>query len=240
MPLNVMHPSSSFFVDVAMAALALLVAGLLVLGHARAGARSSGGAWRFGAGVAAWVVIVAAAGLSGVLKRADLRPPPMGVMVVSCLVLAIASGLSRVGKRMATGLPIAALIGFHAFRLPLELVMHRAASEGTMPVQMSFGGSNFDIITGITAILVAALAHAGKAPRLLLQGWAILSSVLLAAIVVIAVASTPPLAAFGSAPERLNTWVAWFPFCWLPALLVPAALFGQILVFRRLAAIPRG
>jgi hypothetical protein len=32
-----------------------------------------------------------------------------------------------------------------------------------------------------------------------------------------------------------NTWVASFPYVWLPAILVTAALLGHIIIFRRLA-----
>jgi hypothetical protein len=130
--------------------------------------------------------------------------------------------------------PVVWLVGFHAFRLPLELVMHRAASEGTMPAQMSFTGWNFDIVTGASALVVAALAAQGDAPRWLLAAWNALGSLLLLAIVLIALASLPIVRAFGDEPSQLNTWVAYFPFVWLPAGPVAAALFGHIVLWRRL------
>ncbi len=132
--------------------------------------------------------------------------------------------------------PLAILIGLQSFRLPLELVMHQAAREGTMPVQMTFTGSNFDIVTGATALLVALLAAFGRAPRWLVFAWNVLGSVLLVAILAIAVASLPAFAAFGREPERLNTWVGFFPFVWLPAGLVSAAVLGHVLLWRRLSA----
>ena len=76
---------------------------------------------------------------------------------------------------------------------------------------MTYTGSNFDIVTGVSAIIVAALAARGLAPRWLLLAWNALGSLLLVAILVIAVASLPTFAAFGSEPARLNTWVAYFP-----------------------------
>ena len=118
--------------------------------------------------------------------------------------------------------------------MPLELVMHQAAREGTMPAQMTYTGGNFDIVSGVSAILVAALAARGLAPRWLLVAWNALGSVLLVTILVIAVVSLPTFAAFGSDPARLNTWVAYFPFVWLPAGLVSAAVLGHVLLWRRL------
>jgi hypothetical protein len=112
--------------------------------------------------------------------------------------------------------------------------MHRAATEGTMPEQMTFTGLNFDIVSGATAIIVAAMVARGVAPRGLVVAWGVLSSALLAIVMGIAVASMPALAAFGHDPAHLNTWLTFFPFVWLPGVLVPAALFGQIVVLRKL------
>jgi hypothetical protein len=101
-----------------------------------------------------------------------------------------------------------------------------------MPLQMSFSGRNFDIASGATAIIVALLAAVGGAPRWLLYAWNAAGSLLLVNIITIAVVSTPVFHAFGD--EQLNTWVTAVPFIWLPGVLVPAALVGHILVWRKL------
>jgi hypothetical protein len=67
-----------------------------------------------------------------------------------------------------------------------------------------------------------------------LLGWNALGTFLLIAVVTIAVASLPVFAAFGREPARLNTWVGYFPFVWLPAGLVSAAVLGHVLLWRRL------
>jgi hypothetical protein len=229
-----MHPTASPVVVLGIAGLALLVALSIVIGYART--TSSSRASRLGVALAAWIALTGALGASGVLQRWDARPPPLLALLVVGVVLTVALARSAVGSSLARGLPLAAIIGFQAFRLPLELVMHRAAAEGTMPVQMSFSGWNFDIVSGATALLVAWLVARGSAPRWLAPAWAVMSSALLLAIVSIAIASMPAIAAFGRSPERLTTWVGYFPFVWLPAVLVMAALFGQIVLFRRLAA----
>ena len=35
-------------------------------------------------------------------------------------------------------------------------------------------------------------------------------------------------------PERLNTWVAYAPFVWLPAVMVVCALIGHLVIWRKL------
>jgi hypothetical protein len=101
---------------------------------------------------------------------------------------------------------------------------------------MSFSGYNFDIVSGVTALVVAPLAARGRAPRWLLIAWNALGTSLLAAIVVVALLASPLVRAFGSEPEQVNTWVTFFPYVLLPAVLVTAALAGHVVVWRALAA----
>ncbi len=170
----------------------------------------------------------------GRLHNWDAKPPTINILIVVTTLFTLRLAFSKTGAEMASRLPFAALIGFQAFRLILELGMHQAALEGTMPVQMSFSGDNFDIVTGVTAIFVAILAAKGAAPRWLLVVWNAMGFLLLVTIVGIAVASTPVFAAFGR--NRLNTFIAYPPFIWLPCVLVQAALLGHILVWRKLRA----
>jgi hypothetical protein len=140
---------------------------------------------------------------------------------------------SPAGEALATRVPLAWLVGLPAFRLPLELAMHRAYAEGLMPVQMSYSGRNFDIVTGATAVLLAVALWLGRAPRALVIAWNVLGLVLLANIVGVAVLSTPMVAYFG--PDRLNVWVTWMPYTLLPAVMVLAAWAGHLVIFRALS-----
>jgi len=228
-------PAASPVVALGIPGFALALAVAFVAGWARAGGRVLPAA----AGVAAWLTLTAAIALSGFLARFDVRPPTVLPFMLLVVGAALGLGFSALGERLARALPLAWLVGIQGFRLPLELVLHRAGREGVMPVQMSFSGWNFDIVTGITALALAPLIASGRAPRALVVAWNALGLALLAAIGIIAVASVPALHAFGTAPERLNTWVAYFPYVWLPAGPVAFALAGHVIVARRLARTPR-
>jgi len=217
-------------VSVGIAGLALLVVALVGLGVLHTAGQRRAGLFALGAG--AWLAFAAGLGLSGFLAH-DGLPPRLLFLLLPTLALPLLFGLSRTGAQLAKA-PLSLLVAFHAFRLPLELVMHQAAAERVMPPQMTFTGMNFDITTGATALLVAALAARGWAPRWLLLGWNALGTLLLVVILTIAVVSLPAFAAFGHEPARLNTWVAYFPFVWLPAGLVSAAVLGHVLLWRRL------
>jgi hypothetical protein len=216
-------------VAVGIATLAVLVAGWIVWLFGRAGSSA--------ARAATLVIVVMAVeyvlAVRGILANWQHVPPPILPVVAGPVVLAIVTAFSPVGGRAATRLSFAQLIGYQAFRLPLELVMHQAAVSGLMPEQMSFTGRNFDILTGVLAIPVAIAAARGSAPRWLIVAWNAVGTLLLANIVAIAVASMPMLAVFG--PDRLNTWIADPPYIWLPGVLVPSALLGHLVLWRKLA-----
>lgn len=224
-------PAASTLVTWGIPGLALLVVALVGIAIFRFADRQSAVWYAFGAG--AWLLATGALGQTGFLAGGGGLPPRFVVVMVPMFALPVLLGVSDVGKRLSNA-PFALLVGFQAFRLPLELVMHQAAIDGTMPEQMTYTGMNFDIVTGATALLVAVLAARGLAPRWLLWAWNALGTLLLVAILIIAVASLPAFAAFGREPAQVNTWVAYFPFVWLPAGLVSAAVLGHVLLWRRL------
>lgn len=226
-----MMPQASDLVRFGIPALALCVLALLVALVRRAAGHAS--AIRFGLFSSAWLLCAGLVAASGWLARGGGFPPRFALLLLPSLGLPLWLGASRLGRQLAAA-PLGLLVGLHAFRLPLELVMHRAATEGTMPAQMTYTGSNFDIVTGATAVVVALLAWFEVAPRWLLVAWNALGTALLTLILGVAIASLPAFAAFGSEPARLNTWIAYFPFVWLPAGLVSAAVLGHVLLWRRL------
>ncbi|HKU36858.1 MAG TPA: hypothetical protein VJR89_01890, partial [Polyangiales bacterium] len=179
-----------------------------------------------------WMGLTGGLAAAGVLARFDVRPPPMAFLFAATIAMGIALGVSRVGGRIAEALPLHVLVMVQGFRLPLELIMHAAANEGTMPTVMSYSGYNYDIVTGASALLVGLLLQRG-APRTLAYAWNAMGVVLLGVIIGVAFLSSPLVRAFGD--DQLNTWVAYVPFVWLPAILVVCAIAGHIVVWRRLA-----
>ena len=64
--------------------------------------------------------------------------------------------------------------------------------------------------------------------------WNVLGLGLLVNVVTVAILSTPAIRAFGD--DRLNVFVTYTPFVWLPAVMVAAALAGHLVIFRALSA----
>ena len=216
------------------------IAGLFVWGTAAAwrrtgqAASSGGAAVRAAAGALIWMGVTLALADRGTFTNWNATPPPFALLVVAIIALGVTIAFSPVGARLAH-LPLWTLVAVQAFRLPLEIAMHALVSRGIMPEQMSYTGRNFDVLTGASAVIVAVLVAARVGGRRLVTAWNVGGLILLVNIVVVAILSTPKFAAFG--PDRLNVFVFYPPFVWLPAVLVLAALAGHLIVFRALALI---
>ncbi|HVU04141.1 MAG TPA: hypothetical protein VHE30_20430 [Polyangiaceae bacterium] len=216
-------------------ALAALAAGLFVFqAHVSGDADEAGGrkaARQAALRVAVLFVVPGALAGSGALAKM-IHPPLFMPMMASILVGTVLVSRSALGRGIATGAPLALLVGAQGFRLPLELVMHEASLEGVMPPQMSFQGLNFDIVTGALALVLAAGLALEKVPRGVVLAWNVVGTALLANVVTVAVLSAPWFAFFG--PDRVNTFVLHLPYTWLATVMVPFALFGHLTVFRAL------
>lgn len=183
------------------------------------------------AGALAWMGVTAAFVKSGAMASGG---PAVIAFFASINLGGIALAFSPLGTRLARGLPLAALAGFHVFRLPLELVLHSWAEQGTIPVQMSYSGHNFDILTGVAALLVigVAVARRGEVPRALLLGFnALGSGLLLAVIVIVALSSPIPIKAYEGPPLLLALHL---PFAWIGTVLVMSAVAGHLILWRAL------
>jgi hypothetical protein len=222
-------PVVAAFIIIPVALLVLL--GLGILRAFRQAGRSPGVAVVTVVGIGtAWMIATWLLAANGVLRQWNAVPPPFLVLAASIFALAFGLAFSSIGQALAT-LPLWMLIAVQSFRLPLEIAMHAMAERGVMPGQMSYSGGNFDIVTGISAIVVATVAYQRDARRLAWV-WNIAGLVLVLNVVTIAILSTPRFAYFGS--TRLNTWVADPPFVWLPAVMVLAAIAGHLVIFRAL------
>jgi len=98
---------------------------------------------------------------------------------------------------------------------------------------MTFEGRNFDVISGITAPLVAWLVANQKINRTVIVLWNIACLGLLINIVTVAILSMPTdLQYFFNKPY--NVAVTQFPYSFLPAFLVPLAYLLHFFSLRQL------
>lgn len=187
-----------------------------------------------GFGMALWMVICAALAHFGVISEFMGSPKVMGYFFATNAV-ALALALSPAGRTLVDAVPIAWLVGFQVFRLPLELVLHSWYDQGTLPVQMTYEGHNLDIATGILALLCGAALRFGELSRKVRRGLVLAFNVvgtgLLVMVGSIAARSTPgPVRTYLEDPPVLLA--AYVPYTWIVPMCVGGALCGHALVFR--------
>lgn len=171
-------------------------------------------------------------GLASFLMHPALPAPLTMAFFVGCNATAAALAFSPVGARLARGLAPVWLVAPQALRLPLELVLHEWAEQGVIPVQMTFEGHNFDIVTGTLALVLGLYALWRVPPPGAVLAVNALGLALLAAVGTIAVLSTPtPLRAYEGPPLLL---AYHFPYGWIVPMCVAAALFAHLVAFRAL------
>ena len=209
---------------------AVVVAGLAALAVSTPPAERTR-AVGLGAGVLlAWLALHA--GLAGFLEAGIpwSLPAYMGFTNGTALVLA----LSPVGRRLARGVPLAALVAFPLYRLPLEIVLHSWADQGVIPISMSWSGQNLDVIAGVLGPMAAMAmvllpAHARRI------AW-VANTVCLGFLINVArvaILSSPgPQHSFEGPPLVLAMHV---PEVWIVAICVAGALFGHIVTYRALS-----
>lgn len=226
--------STVAFVAIVVTLVLALLLGIVIAGRRRGEAPQQTRRWLLGTslGVALWLGITGVASASGILRTHAL-PPPVLLFVSSSLIVATSAAFSRLGTRLIDGVPIAALVGIQAFRLPLELVLHQWHAEGVLPIQMTYSGFNFDILTGTSALLLGVWLAVRKAPpaRALVLAWNVFGTLLLLNVMTIAVLSSPlPIRMFTEGVPVLLAF--YFPYGWIVPFCVGGALFGHLIVFR--------
>ena len=211
---------------VAFVAIVVAVAGAIVwaIGYAFKSLKA--------AGLAALALAVWLAALSLLVQSGRMASLPLGGLPLffgPIVLFWTALGLSAVGRLVAATVPLALLVGFQAFRLPLELVLHAWATQGTIPETMTWTGQNWDILSGGLALLAAPFAT--RFPRVV-RMTNIVGLALLLNVMRVAVLSSPVPFGWGVQPPLLL--VFHLPYAFIGPVCVGGALFGHIVLTRAL------
>lgn len=183
-----------------------------------------------------WALLQGAVSTTGFYLIESGIPPRFVLLVGPPMLLILLLFLTAIGKRYIDGLDASRLTLLHMVRIPVELVLYGLFLNGAIPEVMTFEGRNFDVISGLTAPLVYYFGFVRpRLSRSILIGWNIVCLALLVNVVTHAVLAAPTdfqRIAF----DKPNVGVLYFPFVWLPCLVVPLVLFAHLVSLRRLLA----
>jgi hypothetical protein len=182
-----------------------------------------------------WIILTGSLAVSGFYNAPAEFPPRLFLFGVLPAVLFVLANLLLFRERLIGRLPLRPLTLIHVVRIPVELTLYWLFIGGLVPQAMTFAGRNYDILSGILALAAYFLAFtAGKANKWVLITFNLVGLALLANIVITAMLSIEgPIQRFGF--DQPNRAVLYFPYVWLPTMIVPVVLFSHLASLYKLA-----
>ncbi len=173
-------------------------------------------------------------GISGFYQVTQTTPPRFILLIGPGLLFSILLFITGKGRIFIDSLDIKKLTLLHSVRVPVEIALYFVYAAGLIPVLMTFEGWNYDIISGITAPVIYYLVFTlRKLSYTALLVWNVVCLGLLFNIMAIAIlTSRTPFQKF--AFEQPNIGVTYFPYVWLPGVIVPLVLISHLAAIRQL------
>ena len=183
--------------------------------------------------MAAWILLLGVLSIRGFFANFSALPPRLVLALLPPLVLVLIFSRSHAGKAFLQYVQPQWLIYLQSFRILVEIGLWLLVRNGSLPVNMSFEGRNFDVLTGLLAVPIGYYCFVKKAwPPVVAMLYNIAGLVLLTNIVTISTLSMPTaLRVFHNTPD--SSLLTRFPFIYLPGLLVPLAYTLHIFSLRQ-------
>jgi hypothetical protein len=181
-----------------------------------------------------WLLLQSVVSITGFYSDTLAMPPRFPLLVIPPVLLIVYLFASRSGRKFIDSLDLRMLTQLHIVRALVEVVLWRLCIETYIPKSMTFEGQNFDILSGVSAPIVAYFAfHRLPVKRTLLLVWNVICLALVLNVVTTGALSAPsPFQKF--AFDQPNIAVLYFPFALLPALVVPVVIFSHLAALRKL------
>lgn len=196
--------------------------------------KQSSSLWWVVAVMAGWMIFTAIMAYSGILARFSSALPWIPLLVFAQLSFVLWLAWLSSWSNLLAGIPQYILVGLQAFRVPVELLLATLATRKLLALEMTYYGRNFDVLEGITAVLVAIwLRRRGENPlRTVVLLWNFMGLSLVTVVLVHGLLSVP----YPSQLLHLSVptfIIAYFPVVWLLTVLVPMAYLLHFISIRR-------
>lgn len=163
----------------------------------------------------------------GFYQNTITMPPRYTIVLLPVILMLIYGVLSKQIDWMVKNRNIKLSTFLHTIRIPMEIVLFYLYCYKTIPKLMTFEGRNFDILAGITAILVGVLFLKNKIGKRVLLLWNVVGLCFILFIFINAILSSElPFQQFGF--EQPNRVVNYFPFILLPAVVVLIIIYTHL------------
>ncbi|MEQ9424959.1 MAG: hypothetical protein RJQ09_11105 [Cyclobacteriaceae bacterium] len=149
-------------------------------------------------------------------------PPRIPLMVVLPSIVAMILVLrSKHFQHVIGSIPAHVILYLQSFRILVELLIYGAFLNGVFPKAVTFEGTNFDILVGISALLIGFLSSKNSIKPTVALTWNIISI----AILGVTVATFIYTYYFSGVQLPFASEFASMPYLLLPGVLLPFAIF---------------
>jgi hypothetical protein len=99
-----------------------------------------------------WTALLSVLAQKGFFADFSKLPPRPGLAILAPLPVVLWIAFSKTGTQLLRLAPPQWPVFLQSFRIFVELLLWRAFVAGKLPVQMTFEGRNFDVLTGVLAL----------------------------------------------------------------------------------------
>jgi len=188
---------------------------------------------RYLIGVALWLIYIVILSSYGLLDEFGLPPRiPLLVVLPAIIIFWIATS-QQLFKQAIVKTPLAFPIYIQSFRIIVELLIYGAYWNDVLPREVTFHGTNYDILVGISAPLVGYLVTKKIIGTRGLWVWNVVALFVLS-LTVYTFISSHYFA--DSSLSMENRQFVYLPYLLLPAILLPFAIFYHIVSIKQIQA----
>lgn len=181
-----------------------------------------------------WIFVISTLTFSEFFQNYSM-PPRLFIFVGFLVITMILLFVFPKSRSFLNEMPITTLTYLHIIRVPVEMVLWWLAISGMISMDLTFEGSNLDIISGISAPFAAVFMVGGKNKnRIGAIIWNVLALGLLVNIVYRAISYTPYFYEQTLGGDVVNYAVFYFPYILLPAFVVPVVIFSHLICLNQL------
>lgn len=180
---------------------------------------------------AIWLGYIFVLSNTGLLDVFSLPPRvPLFIIVPSIIICIVVTGRPAFKEIMAK-LPVTFAVYIQSFRILVELLIYGAFVKGIFPQAVTFEGTNFDILVGLSALVVGFLVQRHLIDKKGLLVWNIVSLCILT-LTGYSFISSYYFYDMVNLEQALR--FVRFPYLLLPSVLLPFAMFYHTLSIRQL------
>ncbi len=175
-----------------------------------------------------WCMVQSVLAYRGFYQNTQTVPPRFVLVLFPSTLLIVFGLLPKQRNYMIKNRKLKISTFLHTVRIPVEITLYSLFLHKLIPEILTFGGRNFDIISGISAPIIGYLYLKNKIGVNVLLTWNVICLFLVIFVLCNGILSAElPFQQFGF--EQPNVAIKYFPFVLLPALIVPLVIYTHII-----------